>query len=175
MKELIDLIRPTNVIQLRSTNPYFRHSMPDLDPQWSRSASLAKHFREIHHLPLESLYHHYEYHLFVTPVRQSNQQGKSRFTRQMSLWSYFSPLNRNEFSFKSFIDCSNRIEIFSFQQISIGILHRQIQVKYFLQVLNASIVALCRIRPDMVRRYFHLVRIFIRAMMTNLAGVMIFH
>ena len=154
MKELLDLIRPTTVVQLRSTNPYFRHPMPDLDPQWSRSAPHWRPFRELHHLPLESLHEQYDYHLFVTPVRQHNQQGKSRLTRQMSLWAYFSQLNPGGLLFRPLIDHSHRMEIFSFQHISIGILHRQIRVKYFLQVLNASIVALGRIRPDLVRRFF---------------------
>lgn len=157
MKELIDLICPSNVIQLRSINPYFRHSMPSIDCQWSICGPISKEFRSIHQIPFESIHHEYEFHLFITPIRQHNQQGKSRFTRQMSLKSYFSRSN----SLKSFIDFPQRIEKFSFQQISIGILHRQIRVKYFLQVLNASIVSLGRIRPDMVKRFYHSVRIFI--------------
>lgn len=150
MKELIDLIRPSSVIQLRSSNAYFRHTMPDIDRQWSLTAPLCSLFRQMHHLPMSSLHDQYDYHLLFTPVRQHNPHGKSSLTRQSCLWAYFSQLETKDFRMKALIDYSDRVEIFSFEQLAIGLLHRQIEVKHFLQVLNASIVALCRIPTEMV-------------------------
>ena len=150
MKELIDLIRPDFVIQLRSSNPYFRHIMPNIDSQWSSSAPISKPYREIHHIPMSSLYDQYEYHLMLTPVRQHNQHGKSSLTRQACLWSYFSQIEMKQLVMRPLIDYSDRVVIFNFQRIAIGILHKKVQAKYLLQVLNASIVALCRVAQDMV-------------------------
>jgi len=36
------------------------------------------------------------------------------------------------------------------KKIGIGLLHRQVEPKYLLQVLNGSIVALCRVKHDML-------------------------
>ncbi|CAF4463595.1 unnamed protein product [Rotaria socialis] len=48
------------------------------------------------------------------------------------------------------IDCINHIEILKFEKIGVGLLHRQIESKYLLQVLNGSIIALCRVKHDML-------------------------
>jgi hypothetical protein len=54
---------------------------------------------------------------------------------------------------KPLIDYINHIHILSFENIGIGLLHKQIQPKYFLEVLNGSIVALCRVKHDMVIKH----------------------
>lgn len=151
MKELIDLIKPHVVVQLRSSNPSFRHTMPDIDSQWSSTGPKSSEYRQLHHIDAQQSYSNFDYHLLLTPVRQ-HSQGKSSLTRQSCLWSYFSQLeSSNQLILKPLIDYSNQIESFSFNQIAIGLVHKQIQPKYFLQVLNGSIVALGRIRQDMVK------------------------
>lgn len=149
MKELIDLIKPTVLVQLRSSSPHFRHTMPDIDAQWSIAAPISNLFRETNMIPLGSSYNEYDYNLLTTPVRQHNH-GKSNLTRQACLWSYFSQLEKNQLIMKPLIDYTDHIETLKFDKIGIGILHRQIEPKYLLQVLNASIVALCRVKHDMV-------------------------
>lgn len=153
MKELIDLIKPHIVVQLRSSNPSFRHTMPDIDNQWSIKGPISNEYRQLNHIDFNESYSKYDYYLLLTPVRQ-HAQGKSSLTRQTCLWSYFSQLESNQLILKPLIDYTNSIQIFSFHQISIGLLHKQIQPKYFLQVLNGSIVALCKIRQDMVKIEF---------------------
>lgn len=151
MKELIDLIKPDVLLQLRSSNPYFRHTMPDIDPQWSMNAPLSKSYRQMHNLPLKSLFDQYEYQILLTPVRQHNQHGKSSLTRQACLWSYFSQIETKQMIMRPLIDYIDRVEKFQFQHISVGLLHRQVEPKYLLQVLNASMITLCRVKQDMVR------------------------
>ncbi|CAF1063425.1 unnamed protein product, partial [Adineta ricciae] len=154
MKELIDLIKPHILIQLRSSNPHFRHTMPDLDSQWTLSAPISESYRQINHIPLNFSYNHYEYHLLLTPVRQ-HSHGKSNLTRQACLWSYFCQLENKHFLLKPLIDYVNQIQVFSFDKIGIGLLHRQIQPKYFLQVLNGSMIGLCRVKSDMLYHTSH--------------------
>lgn len=149
MKELIDLIKPNILLQLRSSNPHFRHTMPDITPQWSLSGPISTEYRHLNRISLDFSYNSYEYNLLLTPVRQ-HSQGKSSLTRQACLWSYFSQIETKQLIMKPFIDYLNHIEIFKFEKIGIGLLHQQIQPKYLLEVLNSSIVALCRVTHDMV-------------------------
>ncbi|CAF1249619.1 unnamed protein product [Rotaria sordida] len=149
MKELIDLIKPTILIQLRSSSPYFRHTMPDINPQWSINASISNIYRQTNKIPLSYSYNEYDYNLLLTPIRQHNN-GKSNLTRQACLWSYFSQIETKQLIIKPLIDYINYIEILKFEKIGIGLLHRQIEPKYLLQVLNGSIIALCRIKHDML-------------------------
>jgi hypothetical protein len=149
MKELIDLIKPNILIQLRSSNPHFRHVMPDINPQWSINAPISNLYRQTNRIPLNCSYNKYDYHLFLTPVRQHGQ-GKSNLTRQACLWSYFSQLETKQLVIKPLIDYINHIQILQFDKIGIGLLNKQIEPKYLLQVLNGSIVALCRVKHDMV-------------------------
>jgi hypothetical protein len=151
MKELIDLIKPNILIQLRSSSPNFRHIMPDINPQWSINAPISNLYRQINKIPLNFSYNEYDYNLLLTPIRQPSQ-GKSNLTRQACLWSYFSQIETKQLILKPFIDYINNIQILQFDQIGIAILHRQIQPKYLLEVLNGSIVALCRVKHDMVIR-----------------------
>lgn len=153
MKELIDLIKPNILVQLRSSNPHFRHIMPDLTPEWSLNAPISIEYRHLNKILLDFSYNNYEYNLLLTPIRQ-HSQGKSSLTRQACLWSYFSQIETKQLIMKSLIDYVDHIEIFKFEKIAIGLLHRQIQPKYLLQVLNCSIVALCRVRHDMVKLVF---------------------
>jgi len=155
MKELIDLIKPNILVQLRSSNPHFRHIMPDINPQWSKTASISNLYRQINKIPLNDFYNEYDSYLLLTPVRQ-HSQGKSNLTRQACLWSYFSQLETKQLILKPLIDYIDHIQILQFEKIGIGLLHRQIQPKYFLQVLNGSIVALCRVKHDMVILYISL-------------------
>ncbi|CAF4036751.1 unnamed protein product [Rotaria sp. Silwood2] len=149
MKELIDLLQPTILIQLRSSSPHFRHIMPDINPQWSINAPISNIYRQTNKISLNYSYNKYDYNLLLTPVRQHNY-GKSNLTRQACLWSYFSQLEIKQLIMKPLIDYIDHIEILQFEKIGIGLLHRQIEPKYLLQVLNGSIVALCRIRNDML-------------------------
>jgi hypothetical protein len=149
IKELIDLIKPNILVQLRSSSPHFRHIMPDINPQWSINAPISTNYRQMNRIPLNSSYNQYDYHLFLTPVRHHNQ-GKSNLTRQSCLWSYFCQLENKQSLIKPLIDYINHIQILPFDKIGIGLLHKQIEPKYLLQVLNGSIVALCRVKHDMV-------------------------
>jgi hypothetical protein len=153
MKELIDLIKPNILVQLRSSNPNFRHIMPDITPQWSINAPISNEYRQKSRIPLNFYYDEYDYKLLLTPVRQ-HSQGKSSLTRQACLWSYFSQIETKQLIIKPLIDYIDHIQILSFEKIGIGLLHRQIEPKYLLQVLNGSIVALCRVKHDMVMRGF---------------------
>jgi hypothetical protein len=155
MKELIDLIKPNILIQLRSSSPHFRHIMPDINPQWSINAPISNLYRQINKIPLNYSYNEYDYYLLLTQIRQHNQ-GKSNLTRQSCLWSYFSQLETKQLIIKPLIDYINQIQILQFDRIGIGLLHRQIQPKYLLEVLNGSIVALCRVKHEMVIKYFYL-------------------
>ena len=152
MKELIDLIKPNLLLQLRSSNPHFRHPMPDITPEWSFSASISTTYREKYRIPLDNSHHEYDYRLLLTPVRQ-HAQGKSSLTRQACLWSYFSQLERSQLILKPLIDYLDQTHILSFDRIGIGLLHRQIQPKYLLQVINGSIVALGRVKHEMVIQF----------------------
>ncbi|CAF4980769.1 unnamed protein product, partial [Rotaria sp. Silwood1] len=149
MKELIDLIKPTNLIQLRSSSPYFRHIMPDINPQWSLNASISNIYRQINNISLNYSYNNYDYNLLLTPIRQYNYK-KSNLTRQSCIWSYFSQIETKQLILKPLIDYINYIEILQFEKIGIGLLHRQIEAKYLLQVLNGSIVALCKVNHTML-------------------------
>jgi hypothetical protein len=149
MKELIDLIKPNIVIQLRSSSPNFRHIMPDINHQWSLNASISNQYRQINKIPFNFSYNEYDYYLLLTPIRQ-HSQGKSSLTRQACLWSYFSQIETKQLIIKPLIDYINYIHILQFDKIGIGLLHKQIQPKYLLQVLNGSIVALCRVKHEMV-------------------------
>ena len=151
MKELIDLIQPDILVQLRSSSPNFRHIMPDITAQWSFNAPISPEYRQKNGIPLTFSHDVYDYQLLLTPVRQ-HSQGKSSFTRQACLWSYFSQLESKQLIVKPLIDYLDHIQIFAFEKIGVGLLHRQVEPKYFLQVLNGSIVALCRVQRDMVRR-----------------------
>jgi hypothetical protein len=153
IKELIDMIKPNIVIQLRSSNPHFRHIMPDITPQWSLNAPISNIYRQTNKIPLNVSYNEYDYYLLLTPIRQHSQE-KSSLTRQSCLWSYFSQIEKNQLILKPLIDYKNSIQILQFDKIGVGLLHRQIEPKYILQVLNGSIVTLCRVKHDMVNRYF---------------------
>ena len=153
MKELIDLIKPNILVQLRSSSPHFRHIMPDITPQWSLNAPISNNYRQMNNIPLNNYYDKYDYKLLFTPVRQ-HSQGKASLTRQACLWSYFSQIENKQLIIKPLIDYIHQIEIFSFEKIGIGLLHRQIEPKYLLQVFNASIVALCRVKHDTVINVF---------------------
>lgn len=153
IKELIDLIQPNLLLQLRSSNPHFRHIMPDISPQWSFNAPICQSYREKFGIPLNSSHHQYDYQLLLTPVRQ-HSQGKSSLTRQACLWSYFCQLERKQLILKPLIDYLDQTQNLSFDKIGVGLLHRQIQPKYLLQVLNGSIIALCRVKHEMVIRQF---------------------
>ena len=150
MKELIDMIQPTIVIQLRSSNPYFRHTMPDIDSQWSISAPVSDVYRQIYSFPLNDSSSQYEYHLLFTSTRQQKHRAKSSLTRQACLWSYFTQLESKRSIIRPLIDYRSHTQVFPFDRLGIGLLHRHIQPKYLLEVLNASIVALCRVKQDMV-------------------------
>ncbi|CAF3223189.1 unnamed protein product [Rotaria socialis] len=149
MKELIDLIKPAILVQLRSSSPHFRHIMPDISPLWSKNASISNLYRHVYEIPLNYSYDKYDYNLLLTPVRQ-HSHGKSNLTRQACLWSYFSQIETKKLIIKPLIDCINHIEILKFEKIGVGLLHRQIESKYLLQVLNGSIIALCRVKHDML-------------------------
>ncbi|CAF0716919.1 unnamed protein product [Adineta steineri] len=149
MKELIDLIKPNILLQLRSSSPHFRHIMPDINHQWLLNAPISDIYRQINEIPLNFSCNKYDYNLLLTPVRH-HIHGKSNLTRQACLWSYFCQLEIKHLILKPLIDYVNYIQIFSFEKIGIGLLHRQIQPKYLLQVLNGSIIALCKVRHDML-------------------------
>ena len=149
MKELIDLIKPNILVQLRSSSPHFRHIMPDINPQWSLNAPVSNIYRQMNRIPLNYAYNEFDYNLFVTSVHQ-HHRGKANLTRQACLWSYFAQLETKQSTMKSLIDYSNHIQILSFEKIGVGLLHREIEPKYLLQVLNGAIVALCRVKHDMV-------------------------
>jgi len=160
MKELIDLIKPNIVVQLRSSSPHFRHIMPEINSQWSINAPVSNLYRQINKIPLNSFYNQYDSYLLLTPVRNHNH-GKSNLTRQACLWSYFSQIETKQLILKPLIDYNDYIQILSFEKIGIGLLHRQIEPKYLLEVLNGSIIALCRVKYDMVTKYSFVFSYFI--------------
>lgn len=154
MKELIDLIKPNVLVQLRSSSPHFRHIMPDINPQWIINAPRSDIYRQTNKIPLNSFYNEYDYKLLLTPVRQ-HSHGKANLTRQACIWSYFSQLETKQLILKPLIDYIDHVQILLFEKIGIGLLHRQIEPKYFLQVLNGSIIALCKVKHEMViKSYF---------------------
>ena len=150
IKELIDLIQPAIVIQLRSSNPYFRHTMPEINQQWSANGPISTIYRQMNQIPLNFSYLNYEYRLLLTDISQ-HSHGKSNLTRQACLWSYFSQLEKTNTILRPLIDYIDHIEIFKFQKIGIGLMHRQIEAKYLFEVLNGSMVGLCQVENDMVR------------------------
>lgn len=149
MKELIDLIKPTILVQLRSSSPHFRHTMPEINPIWSLNAPVSNIYRQTNQISLKNSYNNYNYHLLLTPVRQ-HSHGKANLTRQACLWAYFAQIEVKNTIIKPIIDYINHVETFNFDKIGIGLLHREVEPKYFLEVLNGSIIALCRVKQDMV-------------------------
>ncbi|CAF0754535.1 unnamed protein product [Didymodactylos carnosus] len=157
LKEMIDTIQPNLIVQVRSESAHYRNTMPEINEQWfsAPESESTEFYRRKLKISLKSNTQpktDFASILLYTKSKQvSEHYSKSKLSRQTCFWSYFSKLESITTSIlKPLVDYPPLI--IPFQHIAIGITHKDIDPKYLFHVINASMIALCQVKQDMLYR-----------------------